>query len=262
MTLKDTWNPAQYERFKKERELPFRELLALIRPQEKMKVIDLGCGTGELTRALHLALKAEQTLGVDRSAAMLERSLAFTQEGLRFEQGEIEQLSGALAYDLVFSHAALQWVPDHPTLLRVLHRSLGPRGQLAVQMPANQDFPSHTVAEEIAAEAPFAQALLGPAPQLGMLTPEGYAVALHQAGFEAQHVRLQVFAHLLDSREEVVEWVKGTLLTDYQRRLPAGLFDAFVERYRERLLPRLDAASPYLYPFKRILLWAQKGRAQ
>ena len=259
MTLKDTWNPQQYERFKKERELPFRELLALIRPQAAMRVVDLGCGTGELTRSLHRALQAKQTVGLDSSEAMLERSAAFVEPGLRFEQADLQQLSGHGQYDLVFSHAALQWVPDHPTLLRVIHAALAPGGQLAVQLPANQDFPSHTVAEEIAAEAPFRQALLGPSPHQGVLTPEGYSVALHQAGFGRQHVRLQVFAHLLDSREEVVEWVKGTLLTDYQRRLPAGLFDAFVERYRERLLPRLDPARPYLYPFKRILLWAQKG---
>jgi trans-aconitate 2-methyltransferase len=54
----------------------------------------------------------------------------------------------------------------------------------------------------------------------------------------------------------VIEWSRGTLLTDYQRRMPAELFERFLAAYRERLLPRLDQRRPYFYAFKRILLWA------
>jgi trans-aconitate 2-methyltransferase len=56
----------------------------------------------------------------------------------------------------------------------------------------------------------------------------------------------------------VVEWVRGTLLTDYASRLPAELFAQFLERYRQRLLPLLDDTTPYFYPFKRILFWASR----
>ena len=50
--------------------------------------------------------------------------------------------------------------------------------------------------------------------------------------------------------------MKGTLLTDYQRRLPAELYARFVARYRERLLPALEDTRPYFFTFKRVLLWA------
>ena len=73
-----------------------------------------------------------------------------------------------------------------------------------------------------------------------------------------QHVRLQVYAHHLASRDDVVEWVKGTLLTDYERRLSPDAFAQYLRRYRDRLLPRLDDTRPYFYPFKRVLLWARR----
>ena len=88
-----------------------------------------------------------------------------------------------------------------------------------------------------------------------MLAPEVYATLLHRLGFREQHVRLQVYAHELESREAVVEWVRGSLLTDYERRLPAELWPRFLERYRERLLPQLDDTRPFFYPFKRVLMW-------
>lgn len=250
----DPWNPGQYERFKAERERPFTDLLSLIRRRPGMKVLDAGCGTGELTARLHRELSAAETLGVDSSEAMLAR--AAPAPGLRFEREDLRRLPRSPDYDLVFSHAVLHWVPDHPSVLAHLTGMLSRGGQLAIQMPANFDHASHLTAVEVASEPPFRDALEpGPAP--GVLPPEAYAVLLHRLGFTAQVVRLQVYGHLLADREQVVEWVKGTLLTDYRRRLPEHLYPQFLARYRERLLPKLEDARPYFFPFKRILLWAE-----
>ena len=80
-----------------------------------MRVVDLGCGTGELTRELHEQLDAEETLGIDSSETMLlrQRSLG---GGAAFEQGDIEAFVTDRPFDLVFSNAALHWVPDHEGL--------------------------------------------------------------------------------------------------------------------------------------------------
>ncbi|MDF3043467.1 MAG: methyltransferase protein, partial [Thermomicrobiales bacterium] len=131
------WNPAQYERFRDERSRPFFDLLNLVQPQPQMRVVDLGCGTGELTRELHRRLSARETIGVDNSPAMLAKSSAFAGDGLRFEQKDIAAFASEGDFDLVFSNAALQWVPDHEPLFRRLTAALTQRGQLAVQMPAN-----------------------------------------------------------------------------------------------------------------------------
>jgi trans-aconitate 2-methyltransferase len=72
LAMTDAWNPTQYEKFKKERTQPFYDLLNLCEERKSMQVIDLGCGTGELTSLLHSKLNAQKTLGIDLSQNMLE----------------------------------------------------------------------------------------------------------------------------------------------------------------------------------------------
>ena len=258
--MADTWQPEQYARFRAEREQPFRDLLALVEPVPGGRVVDLGCGTGVLTRVLHEHTGAAETMGVDRSEAMLATSAQHAGGGVRFEQGDIAAFAGR-GLDVVFSNAALQWVDDHAALFPRLAATLGEGGQLAVQMPMNHDHPSHTVAHEVAREPRHAQALGGYVREYPMGEVEWYAELLERLGFEEQHVRLQVYLHRLAGREEVVEWVKGSLLTDYRNRLGEEEYEAYLADYRERLLTELPDERPFLYPFKRILLWGRMGAA-
>jgi trans-aconitate 2-methyltransferase len=256
--MNDFWDPEQYGRFAAERRQPFLDLLALVRPIPGGRAADLGCGTGELTRALRERLGAAETLGIDTSTAMLARAKVYAGGGVRFEEGDIGVFAPARPFDLVFSNAALHWVPDHPRLLGRLARAVAPGGQLAFQVPANFDHPSHIAAEETASEEPFASTLGGSAHPRNVLAPEAYAALLDRLGFSEQTVRLQVYGHRLDSREGVVEWVKGSLLTDYEKRLPPELFARFVARYRQRLFERLPDERPFFFPFKRILARASR----
>ena len=245
------WSPTQYEKFKSERAQPFHDLLALVEAKPNLRVVDLGCGTGELTRVLHEQLGAAGTFGVDSSPEMLAKASAFATGTLHFEQGTIEQFTSERPFDLVFSNAALHWVEDHPALFARLTTLVADGGQLAVQMPANHDHPSHVVAAQLA-------------PRFGvegrvvpMLAPEEYASLLHRLGYTRQHVRLQVYGHILDSTRDVVEWVKGSTLTHYQQRL-GDAWPAFLDAYTERLLDVVPPDRPYFFPFKRIQIWAAR----
>jgi len=238
------WSPDQYERFKEERAQPFRDLLSLVEHRPRMRIADLGCGTGELTRTLHDHLKAEETVGIDSSETMLLKSEAFGTEVLRFEKGKIEAFVADRAFDLIFSNAALHWVPDHRSLFRRLTSFLQADGQIAVQMPSNDDHPAHALAAELAQE-------MGIEPRPAhALAPEQYSELLYELGTKRQHVRLQVYGHVLPSAEDVFEWVRGALLTWYEERDPR-----FVPGYRQRLLERLGDKRPYFYTYKRLLLW-------
>ncbi|HEX3212396.1 MAG TPA: methyltransferase domain-containing protein [Actinomycetota bacterium] len=254
----DTWDPTRYHRFAAERAAPFHDLLSLVEPVPGGRVVDLGCGSGELTAQLHRRLEASETLGLDSSPAMLERAAELAGDGLRFAHGDIASFRED-GWDVVFSNAALHWLPDQGALLERLVASLNPGGQLAVQMPANHDHPSHLVAAEVAGAEPFRTALGGYRRESPVRAPEWYAVLLDRLGLAPQHVRLQVYLHHLAARDEVVKWVQGTLLTDYQARMPEELFDEFLTAYRERLLPHLEDARPYPYPFKRLLFWGCRG---
>jgi trans-aconitate 2-methyltransferase len=252
--MADAWDPGRYARFRAERSQPFFDLLRLVQWRPGMRVVDLGCGSGELTRVLHERLTAAETVGVDSSDAMLARAADQVVSGLRFARGDIAAWE-ARDLDLVFSNAALHWVDGHEALLGRLRAALAPGGQLAVQLPANHEHPSQTVAAELAAEAPFAAALGGFVRRSPVLPPAAYATVLDQLGFASQQVRLQVYGHRLASRDDVVEWVRGTTLTAYESRLPAPLYAEFLARYRERLLARLPEERPFFFPFPRILAW-------
>lgn len=255
----DKWNPDQYQKFVDERSRPFFDLLELVEPVPGGSVIDLGCGTGELTVRLHAHTQAALTLGLDSSEAMLARARPLAGNGLEFEAGDIGLFGTAAGFDVIFSNAALHWVPDHPRLLRQLAAGLRPAGQLAVQVPANNDHPSHSLAAEIALETPFVE-YVREAPQATtqpVCAPERYAELLDEIGFADQHVRLQVYGHRLASTGAVAEWTKGTTLLRYQPLLPPKLYDSFVELYRTRLVDALGDRAPYFYTFKRILFWAQ-----
>jgi len=91
-----------------------------------------------------------------------------------------------------------------------------------------------------------------------VLSVEEYSQILYDLHYQEQHVRLAVYPHVLENRQAVVEWVKGTMLTDYQKRLPADVWSEFLNAYREELFKSLPDVQPFFYPFKRILFWARQ----
>ncbi len=256
--MPDAWDPGQYDKFAAERAQPFWDLAALLEERPIRRAVDLGCGTGELTAALAGRLGVADVTGIDSSPAMLAAAPA----GLQVEQGDIRWWTSRGDHDLVFANASLQWVPDHPAVVARWWAALAPGGQLAVQVPTNADHPAHRLASEVASSEPFRSALGGPPPPdqvaANVLAPEQYAILLHHLGAARQHVRLQVYGHVLDRSADVVEWVRGTSLTRFAGLLPADVFEAFVDEYRRRLLEAIGDTAPYFYPFKRILFWAAK----
>lgn len=256
---KDSWNPAQYEKFKNERSQPFLDLLDLVKPTPNSHVIDLGSGTGELTALLHEKLKPQSTTGLELSAAMLTKAQSFTTAGLSFVQGNIEDWHPSEKYDLVFSNAAIQWCENHRSIFKNIKAALKPHGQIAIQMPMNHDYPTHVLAYEMSNETKWKNLLKEQTYNKfeTMLSAEDYATLLFKMGFKEQNVFVKVYGHTLESREQVIEWVKGTMLTHFQSRLSEQDYQEFLKEFRERLFKILPDDRPFFYPFKRIFIWAQ-----
>lgn len=263
----DQWDPARYEKFGELRARPFWDLADLIEGDDPARpirsMVDLGCGTGELTRRLADRLAVERCVGIDSSAAMLERTTAFADDRVTFVEGDAGRWSEAGAHDLVVANASLQWIPDHPAVLARWAGSLRPGGQLAVQVPANHDHPSHLASVTVAEREPFLSAMGGASPPdpvaANVLSPEAYAALLYERGFPDPHVRLQVYPQPLACSRDVVEWVRGTSLTRFFKLLPDDLHDEFVLAYTDELLARIGDRRPYFYGFKRILMFGRLG---
>ncbi len=247
------WNPNQYHKFSAERSAPFDDLLKLVRVQTGLRVVDLGCGTGELTRKLADVLPESDVLGLDLSPQMLEKAAPHARHGLRFEQGDQAQLSGE--WDLIFSNAALQWSEDHPALFPALFERLAPGGQLAVQMPSNHDHISHRKITEVAGREPFCAALRGWTRKPPVLPIAAYAQMLFRLGAEQITVFEKVFPHILENADAVVEWISGTALVPYFERLGEPLSTQFKEVIRHELRAALPD-TPVFYPFNRTFISA------
>jgi len=249
------WDPDRYRAFQSERFAPFDDLVALVTVRAGIAAVDLGCGTGELTRRLADLLSGSDVAGIDSSPQMLGEAARLARPGLRFTRGAIEDVAGA--WDLVFSHAALQWVDGHRDLIPRVWSLVRPGGQLAVQVPSNHTHPTHTLLAETAAEAPFRDALGGWVRHAPVLDTEDYASLLFALGGERITVFEKVYAHVLADAGAMADWVAGTAMVPYMERLPEALRPAFTERYRARLRERFPE-TPVFYPFKRTLFAATK----
>src|SRR5690349_17916597 len=120
------WDPDLYRQFSDERSRPFHDLVARIDADDPDLVVDLGCGPGELTASLAQRWPSAQILGIDSSAAMLERAAAYATSRIAFQHGDLRTWRPARPADVIISNAALQWVPEHLQLLPDLVSSVKP----------------------------------------------------------------------------------------------------------------------------------------
>jgi trans-aconitate 2-methyltransferase len=253
------WDPDRYDLFKRERTAPADDLLALLERRPGLRVIDLGAGTGELTRRLSDLLPDSTTLGVDSSPEMLARSASFERPSLRFELRSIEDVlrgaPDAPLWDIVFSNAALQWVPDHTQVMAAVFGLLEPGGQLLIQVPSNHGHPTHRLLAELAAREPYRTALGGFSRSSPVLTISAYAELFYALGASSIVALEKVYPHVLDGADALVEWMSGTALVPYLERLTEPHATDFASAYRELLRVRFPE-RPVFLGFQRIILSA------
>ena len=248
------WNPDKYHQFQSERSAPFDDLLKLVDVRSNLRVVDLGCGTGELTRRLADSLLDSDVLGLDSSPQMLERSREYIRPGLQFEMGDQAELNGE--WDLIVSNAALQWSDNHEQLIPYLFKRLTPGGQIVVQVPSNHNSRVHLTIIEVAGRQPFIRKLGGWSRQSPVLSIETYAELLYRE--EAQEILVfeKVYPHVLENIEAIVEWISGTALVPYFDRLGRHK-ERFVNEIRQELRSTTPE-EPVFYPFRRTFFSAKK----
>jgi len=255
-----TWDPAQYEQFADQRLRPARELLARVPLERPARVVDLGCGTGNVTRLLRERFPDADVLGLDSSAEMLEKARA-TAPGVRWSQADIDSWAPEEAPDLIYSNAALHWLAGHEALLPRLFGALAPGGCLAVQMPLSWSLPSHVLMREVLASGGPCGRSLGTASlreraaQRPVAEPATYYDLVARAA-AAVDVWTTEYLQQLEGPDPVLEWVRGTGLRPILEGLEGAERDRFLEVYGARLAEAYPARPDgrTLYPFRRLFL--------
>jgi trans-aconitate 2-methyltransferase len=253
------WDPAQYLKFAGPRLRPALDLLQRIDAEAPATVYDLGAGAGNVTRLIAARWPDARVVGVDSSAEMLAKAAA-ENPAIEWQKADLAAWRPDRPADLIYSNAALHWLPEHPPLLSSLIGCLASNGVLAVQMPRNFGAPSHTSITETALNGPWRpvlEPLLNPSP---VSPPEFYYDLLAPLS-NSLDIWETEYLQVLEGANPVKEWTKGTWLTPLLAALDeperSGFETAYGERVAAAYPPRADGKT--LFPFRRMFLIATAG---
>lgn len=270
-----TWDPAQYLKFGGQRLRPALDLLAQVPLDHPAEVVDLGCGAGNVTRFIAGRWPQARVTGVDSSADMLAKAQNELPQAHWVASG-IADWAPPAPVDLIYSNAALHWLPGHEQLFARLLGFLKPGGVLAVQMPRNWLAPSHVSINEALDQlglSPDQRAAIDrvklhvpvaePAQYYDWLKPGSANIDMWET----------LYSHVLTGENAVAEWVKGTALIPVMNGLKAlgdkasragvpenGLHQRFWIDYCSRTnsaYPRRPDGTT-LFPFRRLFIVATR----
>lgn len=253
------WDSALYLKYKTERTQPSYDLAARLPRNGINRILDLGCGPGNSTAVLAEVYPRADILGVDGSENMIDCA-----------RSEYPQLNWQVClapdgldalphnFDLVFSNACIQWIPDHATLIPALLKLLVPGGTLAVQMPMNLNESVQQIIEKTVRSEKWNSYF--PHPRVFYtLRPEEYQELLSgiSSGFTMWQV---VYYYMMDSALDLLDWYRGTGLRPYLSQLDAKDIPSF----EADILAQYEAAYPkqkngkIIYRFPRFFFTAVK----
>ncbi len=245
------WNPETYARFRGLRLRPALDLLAQVASVPDGAIYDLGCGNGAAGEALTTRYP-RRVEGVDASPSMLAKA-GETGCYAALHEADISDWSVKDA-SMIFSNAALQWLPDHAHLLPRLAAMLAPGGVMAVQMPRNHMAPSHRFLRDIAA-AMFPDRFNFASYEASVATAAGYWQLLAPMGtvhaWETEYIQ-----HLAPTPigHPVRAFTESTAMRPFVEKLTTDEELAFSAAYDAALgaaYPLLpDGAA--LFPFRRV----------
>lgn len=180
------------------------DLLKFLNPQPGESILDLGCGTGQLTEKI--AQAGAEVMGVDYAHEMIEKARK-NYPHIRFDVADARNFQVDKPLDAVFSNAVLHWVKEADCAIASIHKSLKPGGRFVAEFGGKGNVQAIATALESALEAINISAqALNPwyFPSIGE-----YASLLEQQGFDVIHAML--FARptpLADGEAGMANWIQ------------------------------------------------------
>ena len=252
------WNPQTYLAFADQRTRPAADLLARVPGLRPARVIDLGCGPGNSTALLAARWPGAALEGLDSSAAMLEQAGA-SGVPAKWIEAPIASWVPEAPYDVIFSNATFQWLPDQAALFPRLMSFVKPGGIFAFQVPVNFNAANHVLMLETARDPRWREALAQVREVERGSAQAYYEILMPHAA--ALDIWTTEYLQLLEGEDAVYRWVSGTALRPFVQALAGEERDAFVAAYKAKLnlaYPRRTNGTT-LFPFQRLFVLATKA---
>ncbi len=256
--MKD-WSPTDYAQYYDLRLLPARDLLAAVGELPAGRILDLGCGSGGVGQLLKEQFPDHTLHGIENSPAMREAAME-TGSYDAVDDGDLATMDLGQDNALIFTNAAMNWVPEHRTVLpRILDHIL-PGGWFAMQVPSQHDAPSHALARDVATRLD-PEAFPDTDANANVLSPRSYAGLLAPYG----QVRVWMTEYMQELTaphgHPVRHFTQATYLRPYLSHFDAqGRKDEFVKAYETELNAAypINRAGQAWFPFKRLFMTLQK----
>lgn len=208
------WNPTGYLKYEKERSQPAIDLVMRISHDNPESILDIGCGPGNSTGILYERWRNARITGLDNSPAMLEKAQN-TNKHINWVLGDASgDLSNLGQFDIIFSNAALQWIPDNEILIGKLFNMLNPGGVMAAQVPYMEEMTISKVINEIVNRADWARYFADLSTPYKMKPPEFYYDVLSSLTSEV-HLWETRYFQIMNSHDDLLQWCKSTALRPY-----------------------------------------------
>jgi trans-aconitate 2-methyltransferase len=251
--MKNDWNPELYLKFDKERTQPSIDLVSRIESENPKKIIDIGCGPGNSTQILVSRWPTSNIIGLDNSITMIEKAKKDYpwQEWKLLDAGK-NKIEGK--YDIVFSNATIQWIPNHKDLLKKFHSILTENGIMAIQIPLFWDMPVGKALISIANDKHWADIAKDVLELFSIHNSSFYYDILTEL-FQSIDMWETNYIHILDSHQSVLEMIRGAGLRPFLERLES---DSERKIFSDRVLEEIIRDYPsqkdgkVLFPFTRL----------
>jgi trans-aconitate 2-methyltransferase len=255
----DRWRPESYLKFEYERTIPSRDLAGHVGLTDPDRIIDIGCGPGNSTKVLMDRWPTAEVTGLDNSEDMITKAKATYPKG-RWILADAAEWTTDVQYDIVFSNATLQWMPNHKVLLKQLFDLVRDTGVLAVQVPANNESPLHRALVAVSARPEWKERTAGCSSQIVYHDESFYynILSLLTARLEIWRT---TYLHIMGNHQDLIEWYSSTGMKTYLSRLGT---DEERQRFKNEVLELCKPQYPVqnngniIFAFERLFFTAWK----
>ena len=249
--MTDTWNAELYDDKHSFVWKLGSSVVELLAPQPGERVLDLGCGTGQLTA--QIAQSGATVVGLDNSPAMIEEARRQYPQ-LEFREADAHDFDVAEPFDAVFSNAALHWITEPARVVECIARALKPQGRLAVEFGGKGNVQYLASAIETALRLTLGETVSHPwyFPSIAE-----FATLLEHHGLEVTQAALIDRPTPLEGEDGLRNWVR--MFGDHWlRQVPSEQHDDFFERVEDIARPTLYRDAVWYADYRRLRVVAAK----